>query len=413
MRNLPEKLSSVLLKVENPARYTGGEFGVIRKENAALRCAVCFPDLYEIGMSNQALAILYGMLNSLEDVSCERVFCPAEDFETELKAAGIPLYGLETGRPLSAFDILAFTVSYELTASNILTVLDRGGIPLLCAQRSSGDPIVIAGGPAITNPLPFAAIFDAVYIGEAEAEFKGIAAELAQMKKKGASRIELLARIKDSASFWYAGRLNPARRSLWMDFPASSSYGLESPVPSLRTVQDHGVVEIMRGCPHGCRFCHAAMYYRPFRMKNREKIYEEVYNLIHTCGYREITLSSLSSGDYTTIAKLVNHLNFLYGKEQVSFSLPSLHLESLGLQVLAEISAVRKSGLTFAVETPQPEFQMALNKEASRDKIIAILREAKHNGWKLAKFYFMIGLPFYDDRDREAQDIIDFVRSIH
>ncbi|MDR1932708.1 MAG: radical SAM protein, partial [Spirochaetales bacterium] len=413
MRNLSEKLTAVLRGVENPARYTGGEFGLIRKEEAALRCAVCFPDLYEIGMSNQAIAILYGMLNGIENISCERVFCPAEDFENELKKAGILLYGLETGRPLSSFDIVAFTVGYELTAANILTMLDRGGVPLRAGHRSGADPIVIAGGPAITNPLPFAAIFDAVYIGDAEAEFRGIAEDLAAMKKKGASRQDLLERIRDSASFWYAGRANPARRSVWMSFPCSASYAVAGPVPSLRTVQDRGVIEIMRGCPHECRFCHASVYYKPFRMKKREKIYEEVYNLIHKCGYREITLSSLSSGDYAGIARLVNNLNCLHGKERVSFSLPSLHLESLGLQVLSEISAVRRSGLTFAVETPRPEFQMSLNKEASREKILAILREAKQQGWKLAKFYFMTGLPFYEDRGEEAQDIIDFVRSVY
>jgi radical SAM-linked protein len=413
MWNIPENLAGVLRRVENPARYTGGEFGLTVKEDAWLKCAVSFPDLYEIGMSNQAAAILYGMLNSLEGVSCERVFCPAEDFENELKNAGLPLYSLETGRPLFSFDILAFTIGYELTATNVLTILDRGGVSPRAADRRSSDPIVIAGGPAITNPLPFAAVFDAVYIGEAEGEFRIIASDLAAMKKKGAGRGDLLSRLKDSVSFWYSGRPAPARRSVWMDFPKLPSFGLLSPVPSLRTVQDHGSVEIMRGCPHGCRFCHASVYYKPFRMKKREKIYEEVYNLIHNQGYREITLSSLSSGDYTDIACLVNTLTRLHRQDRVSFSLPSLHLESLGLSVLGEISAIRKSGLTFAVETPRPELQKGLNKQATRDRIIALLWEAKKSGWKLAKFYFMIGLPVYTDRDEEARDITDFVRAIH
>jgi radical SAM-linked protein len=412
MRDFSGKLSGILRQAENPARYTGGEYGITVKD-AALKCVVCFPDLYEIGMSNQAVAILYGMLNGMDNISCERVFCPASDFEDLLKNSGILLYGLETGRPLASFDIAAFSIGYELSATNILTVLDRGGIPLKAEDRSRGDPIVIAGGPATTNPLPFGAIFDAIYIGEAEAEFRVIAEDLARMKKKGAPREDLLDRIRDSASFWYSGKISPARRSIWMGFPHTLSHALSGPVPSLRTVQDHGVVEIMRGCPHGCRFCHAGVYYKPFRMKNRETIYEEVYNLIHKCGYREITLSSLSSGDYTNISQFAASLNEKHSRDRVSFSLPSIHLESFGIEILEELSTVRKSGLTFAVETPRPEFQLSLNKQASRDKIILILKEARRNGWKLAKFYFMIGLPIYEDRAREAQDIIDFVYSVY
>lgn len=407
---LSEKLSAILRRTENPARYTGGEFGICVKD-AALKCVVSFPDLYEIGMSNQAVAILYRLLNSLENVSCERVFCPATDFEALLKTSGIPLYGLESGRPLFLFDIAAFSLGYELTATNVLTILDRGGIPLRTVERSGKDPIVIAGGPAITNPLPFGDIFDAVYIGEAEAEFKVVMEDLAAMKIKGASRNGLLERMKESSSFWYAGKPSAARRSVWMGFPDTVFSG--GPVSSLRTVQDHGVVEIMRGCPQGCRFCHAGVYYKPFRMKKREKIYEEVYKLIHKSGYREITLSSLSSGDYTGIARLVADLNTLHSQDKVSFSLPSIHLESFGLQILSALSEVRKSGLTFALETPRPDFQFSLNKQASQDKIIAILKEARNKGWKLAKFYFMIGLPFYDDRAQEAGDIIDFVRAVH
>ncbi|MDR1626112.1 MAG: TIGR03936 family radical SAM-associated protein [Spirochaetia bacterium] len=410
--HLSDKLSALLRRAENPARYAGGEFGM-RVKDAALRCAVSFPDLYEIGMSNQAVAILYGMLNSLENVSCERVFCPAQDFEELLKNAGIPLYGLESGRPLFAFDIVAFSLGYELTATNILTILDRGGIPLRAGDRSGGDPVVIAGGPAATNPLPFGAVFDAVYIGEAEAEFRLVAEELAAMKTRGASRAGLLDRIRQSPSFWHAGKSSPARRSVWTGFSDSLSHALCGPVSSLRTVQDHGVVEIMRGCPQGCRFCHAGVYYKPFRMKKRENIYEEVCKLIHISGYREITLSSLSSGDYTDIARLIKELNSLHRKRKVSFALPSLHLESFGLEILTAISEVRKSGLTFAVETPRPEFQLGLNKQASRDKIIEILKEARLRGWKLAKFYFMVGLPFYGDRGQEAADIVDFVRSVH
>ena len=412
MRISPEKdLSSILARIENPARYVGGEYGIIQKSASLLKIAVCFPDLYEIGMCNQAMAILYGMLNSLDNVSCERVFCPAGDFETELSNSSLPLYGLESGTPLNEFDIAAFTVGYELSATNILTMLDRGGVPLSPRDRGEGYPIVIAGGPAVTNPLPFGNIFDAVYIGEAEAGFRSLVEKLVSAKKSGAGRQDILDYIFSCESFWYAGRKTPAVRSVWNDFSGSPSYAVNSPVPSIRTVQDHGVVEIMRGCPHGCRFCHAGVFYKPFRMKKADIIYQEVYNLVHSRGYREITLSSLSSGDYTDIVSLVRNLNSLHSRDYVSFALPSLHLESFGIHLLSEISSVRKSGLTFAVETPGPEYQKSLNKPASFDKILSILNEASDAGWKTAKFYFMIGLPFDEEYD-EVGEIMDFINAI-
>jgi radical SAM-linked protein len=416
MKIIPEKdLADILLRVENPGRYTGGEYGIVKKEDPIFRIALCFPDLYELGMSNQAMAILYGMLNAIEGVSCERVFCPAKDFEIELKKKSIPLYGLECGTPLNQFDLIAFSIGYELSATNVLSVLSCGNIPVLAKERSSFDPIVIAGGPAITNPVPFGDFLDAAYIGEGEAEFLHLIDALCNAKKKKSSRDYILDCIKNSTFFWYKGKLRPTLRSIWSEFSYGMRVDAGFPVPNIRTTQDRGVVEIMRGCPHGCRFCHAGIYYRPFRMKKTEVICDEVWNLVHKYGYREITLSSLSSGDYKGISELVGYLNGKYEKDYVSFSLPSLHIDSFALQILGKLSEVRKSGLTFAVETPRDEYQKGLNKIIFREKIESIAREAKSLGWKSAKFYFMVGLPFsYQDEAEEISEYIEYIyKSTH
>ncbi len=412
MRIVPEKdLFRILKNVENPCRYVGGEYGSVIKPDAGLKVAVCFPEIYEIGMSNQAIAILYSLINSIESISCERVFVPAEDFDAALRDHSVPLYSLETGTPIKDFDILAFSFGYELLATNVLSVLESSGIPLTISSRTENDPIVIAGGPAITNPLPFAKIFDAVYIGEAENVLPEILIRMLKSKREGGTRSDLFDILLQFSCIW-SDEKRHAERTVWMNFGKFGSYRPAFPIPSLRTVQDHGVVEIMRGCPNGCRFCHAGIYYRPFRMKSHAVVSDEVSYLIHNCGYREITLSSLSSADYIGIDMLLRNLNKLYSNRYISFSLPSLHVESFGLNLLSEIAEVRKSGLTFAVETPNSGYQSFLNKQASKEKILSIVKEAKQSGWKIVKFYFMIGLPFSRDYD-EISEIEDFILEVY
>lgn len=400
-----------LLGLEKPARYLGGELGSLAplaeaEGEGLLLMALSFPDLYEIGMSNNAIRILYEGLNRLEGLRCERVFAPAPDFEALLRRRGLPLFTLESGLPLYDLDILGFSVGYELAATSLLAVLDLGGIPLRARERGEGDPIVIAGGPAMVNPHYLAPFLDAVYIGEAEEAFYPLAEELARLKKAGASRTELLGRMAREPAMWL-----PGKKAIRADFGRfdRTTYHTARPIPVLRTVQEHGTVEIMRGCPNGCRFCQAGYYYRPMRMKSMSVIRSEVESLVREGGYREITLSSLSSGDYAGIDELLASLNVEWAPRGVSFQLPSLKVSSFTLPLIEALSQVRKSGLTFAVETPTEAWQLAINKDVSFEKTLAILEEARTRGFKLAKFYFMIGLPVSGRGRGEAEAIVDFL----
>jgi radical SAM superfamily enzyme YgiQ (UPF0313 family) len=416
------ELGESLLSVEKPARYSGGEYGSLCSAEkigvpGVLKTLIAFPDLYEIGMSNQALRILYNSLNSIEGICCDRAFAPAPDFEALIKQKNIPLYGLDTGIALGDLDILMFTLGYELGISGIFSIMETAAIPLRKAERSESNPIVIMGGPCVSNPLPYSSFIDAFWIGEAEGGFFKLIEDLGNMRRSGAGRKDLLEKTISHPSIWTAGK-GRAVRAVDRDFSVRETRAAVFPVPGMKVVQHHGAVEIMRGCPSGCRFCHAGFWYRPMRQKSAVSVIAEAESFIRTGGYREISLSSLSSGDYCYIGELTEALNEKFSRDRISFQLPSLRVSTFSLPLLEKISLVRKSGLTFAVETPEDFWQLSINKKVSLQSVVSILKEARKNGWRGAKFYFMIGLPLGEEvkskgeagEAKEEEKIISFVR---
>ncbi|MDR0910955.1 MAG: TIGR03960 family B12-binding radical SAM protein [Spirochaetaceae bacterium] len=428
-----EEIAPLLAGVAQPARYVGGEYGRLtsrkRHEEAALRAVVAFPDLYEIGMANQALRIIYKGINEIEgpsgSASCDRVFAPAPDFEEALAQNDIPLYGLDSGLSIKDHDFLLVTMAYELGLTGFLSILKASGIPLRAEDRGEDDPIVIMGGPCISNPLPYSLFVDAFWIGEAEAGFfelmKDINREPRQPREQNqqneqnknnlkcsrGSRGSRLNILYENPHIWMMGK-EKAVRAIYSGFGKKSDPAI-FPIPSMKITQMHGAVEIMRGCPNGCRFCHAGIWYRPMRQKPVEIVFDEASSFIQRGGYHEISLSSLSTGDYCGLSGLLDHLNAEFADKHVSFQLPSLRVSTFSLPLLEKVSAVRKSGLTFAVETPTEMQQLMLNKRVIKEDLIAIIKEAKERGWRGMKFYFMIGLPGCKN---DADDIINFINDI-
>ena len=410
-----------LLSIEKPERYIGNEVNSVYKDKNAvdIRFAMCFPDVYEIGMSHLGIQILYGLFNSFDDVWCERVYSPWTDMDKVLREKDIPLFALESQEPVKNFDFLGFTIQYEMCYTNILQVLDLSKIPLLAADRTWDDPIVVGGGPCTYNPEPITDFFDFFYIGEGETRYREIFDMYKQARKDGISRQEFLRKLSHIPGMYVPSLYNveynedntiKSIKPIYDDVPAtvnkemctdlsSEFYPTKPVVPYIKITQDRVVLEVMRGCIRGCRFCQAGQLYKPLREKNLEYLKQHALESLKNTGYEEISLSSLSSSDYSQLPELLDFLIKECNDKKVNISLPSLRIDAFSLDVMSKVQDVKKSSLTFAPEAGTQRMRDVINKGLTEEDILRGSHEAFLGGWNKVKLYFMLGLPTETDED--------------
>lgn len=435
-------MNEMLLKVQKPARYIGGEWNSVRKEWTADRVKVllAFPEVYEVGMSYLGLKILYGILNCREDCLAERVFSPWPDFEHILRGNNIELFSLESRRPIKDFDIIGFSLAYELNYTNVLNLLDLGGIPLRSSERGEGHPIVIAGGPACFNPEPMAEFIDAFVIGDGEEAigqmvdiYKGASGPLSlKLQRAGKGQRpearEILLRELAGINGVYVPSLYEVEynsdgtiknfypktkyapeniaKAVVSDLD-SSFYPVDQIVPYIQIVHDRIMLEIMRGCKHSCKFCQAGTTYRPCRERSKEKVIDLAKRTYMNTGYDEISLLSLSSGDHSQIKDIIEDLNDTFEDNAIAISIPSLRIEETLNRIPELISKVKKTGLTFAVEAGSECLRRSINKNINMERLFDAVSESFKSGWRKVKLYFMIGLP--DEKEEDLSAIIDLL----
>ena len=413
-------LEHILPRVQKPARYTGGEYNAVVKDRRQVdvRYALCFPDTYEIGMSNLGMRILYGVMNEMEGVWCERVFAPWGDMEEEMRREGLPLYGLESGDPISDFDIIGFSLGYEMAYTNVLNMLDLAGLPLRSEERYGLAPIVVAGGTCAYNPEPLAPFVDIFVLGEGE----DVSVEIIQLYRKAReecwSKDEFLAAAAQIPGLYvpslyevsyrpdgtleqvipHEGAPAVVTKRIVQDFD-KSYFPVKTIVPSTEIVHDRVMLELFRGCIRGCRFCQAGYAYRPVRSRDPEILLKQGIEACKDSGYQEMTLSSLSTSDYRPLEHLCDGLLDWCEPNRVSLSLPSLRADNFSLGLMERVQHVRKSGLTFAPEAGTQRLRDAINKNVTEEDLLRSCRTAFSGGWSSVKLYFMLGLPTETDED--------------
>lgn len=418
---LPEE---ILMSIDKPERYIGHEINSVYKDKSKVdvRFAMCFPDVYEIGMSHLGIQILYDMFNKFEDTWCERVYSPWVDLDKVMRDKDIPLFTVESQDPVKEMDFLGITIQYEMCYTNILQILDLSKIPLLAKDRDSSDPIVIGGGPCTYNPEPIADFFDIFYIGEGETRYRELLDVYKESKKNGESRQEFLHKAAQIPGMYvpslYDVKYNDdftikSFEPVFDDIPRTvvkeivkdldNTYFPEKPiVPFMKVTQDRVVMEIMRGCIRGCRFCQAGQIYRPVRERSVEFLKEKAVTLLKNTGHEEISLNSLSSSDYSSIEELVNFLVKDCTDKKVNIALPSLRIDKFSVDVMSKVQDIKKSSLTFAPEAGSQRMRNVINKNLTEEQILNGAALAFKGGWTRVKLYFMLGLPFEEEEDIEG-----------